>query len=604
MVRYFAYRCSIFLLLCFISISITAQLSPGDLTDAHAELEGMSNCTQCHTLGDKVSNDKCLACHESLKERVDQNLGFHVSREVRGKDCFTCHSEHHGRKFEMVRFDTLSFDHNLTGYTLEGAHKKVDCASCHKQDNIFDESIREKRKTYLGLTQECLLCHEDFHRNSLSPKCANCHTFQQFEDATKFEHDRTNYKLLGAHESVDCKSCHLPDNDGLTRIFSGIKYGDCDGCHQDVHNNRLGDQCSVCHVETSFASFKGGAGFDHDQTTFPLLGKHKRENCRSCHDLNKPHTTVFMDHEGVDPGACITCHQDVHDGKFGLECKKCHNEDSFAFSNRPESFDHELTGFSLLGKHADVDCKSCHQNSLTEPLPHNTCTSCHEDYHDGQFTVGSDVRDCADCHWENSFSGSTFDFEDHETTDFALTGAHMATPCSACHQKSNGYWQFADLGLNCVDCHDNIHEGQMDNKYFENESCAGCHSTEMWQDISFDHDQTAFQLKGQHKTTECRRCHENEVDQYAFSGISTTCFSCHEEPHRAQFQEDGITDCRKCHSEIEWQPSTFDHDSAAFVLDGAHLGLRCDECHFEIVDELGTFTTYSVAQFECIDCHQ
>ena len=76
-----------------------AQISPGDLTKAHADLEGIFKCTQCHILGDKVSNDKCLECHKEIKSRIDQKKGYHASREVRGKDCAVCHSEHHGRNF-------------------------------------------------------------------------------------------------------------------------------------------------------------------------------------------------------------------------------------------------------------------------------------------------------------------------------------------------------------------------------------------------------------------------------------------------------------------------------------------------------------------------
>ncbi|MBK6829532.1 MAG: hypothetical protein IPG92_01765 [Flavobacteriales bacterium] len=115
-----------------------AQLSPGDLTTAHASLEGMSNCTQCHDLGNKVTNAKCLACHKELQSLITQKRGYHVSREVKGKDCFTCHSEHHGRKFEMVRFDEKAFDHSLAGYPLEGAHKPVDCRKCHAPEKIKD----------------------------------------------------------------------------------------------------------------------------------------------------------------------------------------------------------------------------------------------------------------------------------------------------------------------------------------------------------------------------------------------------------------------------------------------------------------------------------
>ena len=41
-----------------ISLPVYAQISPGDLAKVHSQLEGMTNCTKCHTLGDKVSNDK------------------------------------------------------------------------------------------------------------------------------------------------------------------------------------------------------------------------------------------------------------------------------------------------------------------------------------------------------------------------------------------------------------------------------------------------------------------------------------------------------------------------------------------------------------------
>ena len=51
--------------------SLFAQISPGDLAQPHAHLEGMSNCTKCHILGEKVSNDLCLDCHTELKTRID-----------------------------------------------------------------------------------------------------------------------------------------------------------------------------------------------------------------------------------------------------------------------------------------------------------------------------------------------------------------------------------------------------------------------------------------------------------------------------------------------------------------------------------------------------
>ena len=64
------------------------QISPGDLSSAHAELEGMSNCTLCHELGEKVLNSKCLDCHDDIQSLLTQNRGFHSDSSVEKKDCF------------------------------------------------------------------------------------------------------------------------------------------------------------------------------------------------------------------------------------------------------------------------------------------------------------------------------------------------------------------------------------------------------------------------------------------------------------------------------------------------------------------------------------
>ena len=62
----------------FLLTHLVGQISPGKLTTAHAELEGIMNCTQCHDLGNKVTNTKCLACHEEIQELTDQNRGYHA----------------------------------------------------------------------------------------------------------------------------------------------------------------------------------------------------------------------------------------------------------------------------------------------------------------------------------------------------------------------------------------------------------------------------------------------------------------------------------------------------------------------------------------------
>ncbi|MBP7450853.1 MAG: hypothetical protein KA817_12525, partial [Flavobacteriales bacterium] len=203
-------RAYLLLALSLLMLAVRAQLSPGDLTTAHAELEGMSNCTKCHDLGNKVTNTKCLDCHKEIKALITAQRGYHAGKNVKGKDCFSCHSEHHGRKFEMVRFDEKAFDHALTGYALEGAHKPIDCRKCHMPENIADKDLRSRKGTFLGMEQPCLSCHDDFHQGTMAKDCKQCHGMDAFKPTKNFDHNKTEFKLRGEHIAVDCKQCHKP----------------------------------------------------------------------------------------------------------------------------------------------------------------------------------------------------------------------------------------------------------------------------------------------------------------------------------------------------------------------------------------------------------
>jgi hypothetical protein len=127
------YTFSCFLIL---SHSVSAQISPGDLSRAHANLEGISNCTKCHVLGEKITNDRCLACHTEIKELTGRKKGYHADPSVSTKSCASCHSDHHGRNFKIISFDKEKFDHQKAGYELLGKHKTLECAKCHKPEFI------------------------------------------------------------------------------------------------------------------------------------------------------------------------------------------------------------------------------------------------------------------------------------------------------------------------------------------------------------------------------------------------------------------------------------------------------------------------------------
>jgi hypothetical protein len=515
-----------------INFTMVAQISPGDLAEVHAHLEGMSNCTKCHLLGEKVADEKCLECHKELKSRIDQQKGYHSSQEVKGKSCVACHSDHQGRSFKIVKFDPLKFNHNLTGYELKGSHAKQECNKCHKSENISEQSIKSKKFTYLGLQTECLSCHSDYHQKTLSSDCLKCHNYDLFKPASNFDHNKSKYPLAGKHNEVECVKCHRIEyvNDKKFQHFTGLQYNTCSSCHKDPHNNNFGQNCIQCHSVESFTLIKGLTDFDHSKT-----------------------------------------------------------------------------GYMLEGKHIAVNCKSCHKTqSYTDPVKHERCADCHSDYHNKQFMVNNVSPDCSKCHTVKGFQGSLFTIEQHNQCNFQLQGAHLATPCFACHKKTEK-WSFRDIGIRCSDCHQDIHTNYIDKKYYPEATCQNCHSVNRWSEINFDHSKTNFQLTGAHVDKSCRSCHfskdaTNAVIQ-KFSGLSKECYSCHSDKHNRQFELDGITDCQRCHQTSNWKIINFDHNKTRFPLDGKHDNVACEKCHKEKVDGQQKYIQYKFGDFTCATCH-
>ena len=597
------------LLLC--SNSAWSQLSPGDLTNAHAHLEGMGNCTQCHDIGQKVPNQKCLDCHNEIDNLIQADRGFHASDDVIGMECVDCHSEHHGKKFEMIRFDQENFDHTLTGFLLEGQHAVIDCKECHKPDNINDAEIKKREGTFLGLEIACLDCHDDFHQQTLGNDCLQCHNYDSFRPASGFDHADADFNLRGAHKSVDCKECHpiTTRNGEEYQQFTDIAFAKCTDCHDDPHNGQLATSCTQCHTEESFTNFIGKGRFNHNTTNFELRGSHNSVDCFSCHNNSTTPATVFQDLLDIPESSCIECHDDVHEGKFGIDCQRCHTEESFYALKDMSMFDHSVTDYPLEGLHMDVDCNACHTEKYTEAIDFAECKNCHEDYHEGEFTSSRESADCKDCHTlDQQFTYTSYGHDEHNVSQFPLEGAHIATPCFDCHLDED-HWTFKNIGQSCIDCHHDIHSGIIDPGYYPENDCTSCHTSEYWADISFDHSLTDWPLTGAHTSIGCRDCHFNEEEGkneiiQQFSELNSECIQCHENVHGDQFQMDDVTNCVRCHNTQSWLPNNFDHSTTAFPLDGKHVEVDCYECHTNTAEVDGrSIVIFKIEKHECIDCH-
>ena len=508
----------------------TAQISPGELSNAHAHLEGIKNCTKCHILKDKATTAKCLECHKEIQQLINQNKGYHASVDVKGKECAECHGEHFGRDFEITRFEEKSFNHALTGYQLEGKHAQIDCGQCHKPELIQYNISQKKENTYLGLSTSCLSCHHDYHQNTLSENCVSCHNQNAFRPAVNFNHDKTQFPLIGKHRDADCIKCHeKTQKDGHDfQEFAGVAFAGCINCHLDVQNNKFGNDCRKCHDEFSFQKVKSMESFNHDKTDYPLRGLHQVVDCKKCH---KGSFTRAVLHR-----YCTDCHSDYHEGQFTTkektrDCSECHSVQGFSPANYTIE-KHNLAGFKLEGAHLATPCFICHkpENKWIFNGLGTNCIDCHQNIHEnyipGKFMP---ENNCAFCHHVSSWAEIEFN---HQNTSFELQGKHKQVSCRNCHFKEvdgEVKQQFSNLANSCENCHPDVHFKQFAVEGIND--CERCHWFENWKPEKFDHNKTRFIIDGEHAGVACIKCHKptdgliQNYIIYKFEDIS--CASCH-----------------------------------------------------------------------------
>lgn len=489
--------------------SIESLIMPGPLIKGHAKIE--HECSKCHDRFDRHrQTDLCLDCHKKIKKDIDTHSGFHGRKtQVRKQICKSCHTEHKGRGADIVKLDKLTFDHQFTDFPLRGQHTKTSCDGCHKPG-----------KKYREAPHACADCHqkESPHKAASMGKifyqCDSCHNENHWRKI-HYDHDKTDFPLVGAHKKTDCGGCHVNEH----YLKTPMK---CYVCHQldDVHHGSNGKDCKKCHTTYSWKKLD----FDHDKDTdFPLRGRHSDVTCEGCHKKDPFKVKIKSD--------CYSCHahDDRHKGRFGVKCQDCHNEKSWS-KNR---FDHDReTKFKLKGKHAQVECSGCHKQNIYKVKLKMDCFSCHQldDVHKGQ-----QGKRCDKCHNENGWR-SKVRF-DHDITKFPLIGLHAVVPCEECHLSDS----FHDASIECNACHkkDDTHKGKL------GLNCNRCHTPNGWKIWRFDHNtQSQFKLDGKHKDVHCYSCHTQPVK--IIDSKPRTCAVCHhiDDIHNGQFG----ARCDRCHT--------------------------------------------------------
>ncbi|MCU0223366.1 MAG: hypothetical protein MUF27_04710 [Acidobacteria bacterium] len=538
------------------------------LTGAHATV----NCSSCHASGrfDGLPTE-CVSCH-----RPDFDATTDPPHKAGGfpQTCTQCHS--------TVSWAGASFTHPPT-FPLSAGHAGVSCQSCHG-DGV-----------YKGKSTDCYACHRpDYERTTapahpaagFSTTCTQCHTTASWAGASYAHTPR--FPLTGGHAGASCQSCH---GDG---VYAG-KSTRCESCHQPEYDRTTDpshrqaafpNDCTLCHTIVGWRP----STFDHGRSQFPLTGAHVGLSCSQCHS------------DGVydgKPTDCASCHRDDYDrttdpahgaAGFSTTCTQCHTTATWAGA----SYAH-TPRFPLTGGHAAASCQSCHGDGVYAGKS-TRCESCHQpDYDrttDPSHRQAAFPNDCTLCHTIVGWRPSSFD---HGRSQFPLTGAHVGLSCSQCH--SDGVYD--GKPTDCASCHRADYDRTTDPAHGAagfSTTCTQCHTTATWAGASYAHT-PSFPLTGGHAGASCQACHGDGV----YAGKSTRCESCHQpdydrttDPNHRQAAFPN--DCTLCHTIVGWRPSSFDHGTTQFPLQGAHAGLSCSQCHFDGV--------YDGKPTDCYSCHR
>lgn len=369
-------------------------------------------------------------------------------------------------------------------------------------------------------------------------------------------------------------------------------------------------------------------------------------SCTNCHELGT---------KGISNAKCLDCHKTIArniDQERGLHaqnadqnCADCHKDhfgrdfDSVHFDST--GFDHRKTGFTLVGKHDGVACKSCHKAkfitdadliqqkkeagaSLEETWLglSQKCESCHR----GDSPHGKQFADqgCQSCHQATGWKD--LDAFDHNDTRFALVGKHLDVECQSCHKPLDPaavepVIQYTNMQFNeCSSCHEDVHKGKL------GPTCKNCHSPAGWHELAslteqtFDHRSTGFPLLGKHAGVACATCHNPQrrtkgIDMHfdpATLGqtypkpLDKNCMSCHEDYHGGDFNNIASgPDCAGCHTEKGWTPTTFGlerhNKEAGFELKASHQAIPCFSCHRD--PHAANGLKFRFADTKCEGCH-
>ena len=586
------------------------------LTNGHANVA----CALCHINNNynlTIAPNDCgnSGCHLSTWQTTTNPVHPSAGAAFALANCSTCHT--------TASWTTATFDHSTTGFLLTNGHANVACNLCHINNN-YNLTIAPtdcgNSGCHLSTWQQT---NNPVHSTSGSAfaigNCSSCHTTVSWTTAA-FDHSTTGFALTGTHMSptpTACTACHISNNYTLNST-------DCYGCHQAAFQSTTtiggavpnhvtagfpttASACATCHPITTWSA----GVFDHNATGFPLTNGHANVTCNLCH-LNNNYALTIAPTDCGNSGCHLTTWQQTNNpvhstagAAFAVaNCSTCHTTKGWDAA----SFDHSVTGFTLIGTHVSpmpTPCASCHiSNNYT--LNSADCYGCHQAAFQSTTTIGGAVPNhvtagfpttasaCATCHPITTWAAGVFD---HTATGFPLTNGHANVACSLCHINNNYGLTIAPTDCGNSGCHlttwqqTNAPPHSSAGNSFAAANCSTCHTTVSWNTATFDHSTTGFALTGTHMSptpTPCASCHVSNN----FSLNSTDCYGCHQAAFTSTITIGGTVpnhvtagfpttaaQCASCHPITTWAAGVFNHTTTGFPLTNSHATVACNLCH-------------------------
>ena len=319
---------------------------------------------------------------------------------------------------------------------------------------------------------------------------------------------------------------------------------------------------------------KKWTSISHDNTNFPLQGKHKTVACNECHLKGLIEGT---------PTDCEGCHwyrkrDDPYHLQLGVHCADCHSPFDWKKIKANCWHHSQVSGLSLNGPHKMLDCRQCHKGGYFNSNT-SECYSCHQtDFSKTQnpshLQTGFST-DCQSCHiGQVTWLGARYTH-----ISYLLKGIHKTLTCNECHQNS----VYKGRPGACMDCHLDDYNNTKDvnhKKFNFSTDCITCHSDNgtTWENAKFNHT-PYWPLTGSHKGLTCKDCHS------AGTVVSRTCYNCHRTDYEGTQAPNHSAlkisrNCTQCHSDnaTNWQNTTFNHNQY-WPLKGNHKTQDCNACH-------------------------